>query len=746
MKKIVNFTILFVLIFYYAASAKPIMSISVEGTLRSDKATVLSVVKSKVGSEFSLKTVDQDIVSIYNLGFYKTVSAILNENGSGYDLTYKVVEKPSVRFITFNGNDEISDSKLKKALKIKPYNILSKKLIKETVNNMMGLYASKSMYLTRITYKIKPVQNNRVDIEFNIKEGKEVIIRDINIIGNKHIDKSDLTDKLSNHRKKGPYILTFLPWFYIGRLRINDLNGDAQKIRNKYLSKGYLDVNVKEPIVNVEPDTGATHIDFSLKEGRQYILKSIKFKDTEPFTAKQLRNAMKLKINKPFNIVTLRKDIAAITDMYGDKGYAFADIYPEIKKDKKNAYLMLVVKKGPLVYIHRITIVGNTKTHDNVIRREIKLKEGDLYSVSKIKRSRVSIMKLDFFDNVKISTKRVGTNKVDMKVAIKEKPTGMLSFGVGYGSYDKISAQASVAERNLFGTGIFGKLSANISAKTSLFDLNLVNPWLNDRPISVGVDIYHQKYEGYDYTQKSTGFKLTGAKRFWDNDLSIGARYSLSFTTIDLDTDYPGYYLEDQEGKHIESSIDPFIKYNTLDSNVFPTRGTNASNSLNLTGFGGDRKFVKDVLFGEYFHKLPLDLIGHVKGKVGFASGVSGKKVPIDSRFFLGGINDLRGFETNKASPMDSEGNYIGGNRELYASAEVIFPILSSLRFYGVGFFDIGNSWLYKYDFSDLRKDAGLGVRWISPLGPIRIEVGKNLSPKDGEKSTVFQFSMGALF
>ncbi len=746
MKKTVSFIFLFTLILSFKAFSTPIISIGVQGTIRSDKTTVLNVVKSKVGSQFNLKTVDNDIKNIYGLGFYKTVSAIIQNEAGGYKLIYDVVEKPSVRFITFKGNEEISDKKLQKALQIKPYNILNKNLIEQTINRMMGMYASKNMYLTRITYKIKPVANNRVDIEFDIKESKETVIRDVNIIGNKHIDTSDLLSDLSNHRKKGPYILTFLPWFYTGKLRINDLGSDAQKIRDQYLSRGYLDVNVKGPIVNVEPDTGATHIDFSVKEGKKYLLESVKFEHTAPFNAKQLRKIMELKINKPFNIVLLRKDIEKITDMYADKGYAFADINPDIKKKNNKAYLTIIINKGPKVYINRITIVGNTKTHDNVIRRELKLKEGDLYSISKIRRSRQKIMNLNFFKNVKISTKRVGKNKVDMKVAVEEKPTGMLTLGVGYGSYDKISAQASVSERNLFGTGIFGRLSANLSAKSSLFDLNLVNPWIYNRPISVGIDIFHQKYEGYDYTQKSTGFTLTAAKRFWDGDLSVGSKYSLSYNKITLDTDTPGYYLKQEEGSHIESAVIPFIEYNTLDNNIFPTKGVNASDTLRIAGLGGDRKYVKNVLFGEYFHKIPLGFIGHIKGEIGYANGFGGKDVPISSRFFLGGIDNLRGFETGKASPEDAEGNYIGGKRDMYVSAELIFPILSSLRLYGVGFYDIGNSWLNSYKFSDLRKDAGFGIRWISPLGPIRVEIGKNLSPRKGEKSTVFQFSMGALF
>ncbi len=726
--------------------AKPIVSIDVKGTVRSDKATVLNVVKSRVGEEFNIKRVDKDILNIYHLGFYRTVSAILQDESGGYRLIFKVKEKPSVRFITFVGNKEISDKKLMKVLKIKPYNILNRSLIEQSIGAMMGLYAAKGMYLTRITYKLKPVKNNRVDIVFHIRESKEVVIRDVNVIGNKHIPTDELIDDLANHRKKGPYILTFLPWFYTGKLRVNQLDSDTQKIRDKYLSRGYLDVVVRGPLVNVEPDTGAAHIDFSIKEGKRYILKSVELVNTAPFSPKQLKAVMKLKPNRPINVVRLREDIQKITEMFADKGYAFADVNPEIKKKGKYVYLKLIINRGPKVYINRIVITGNSKTHDNVIRREIRLHEGDLYSISKIRRSRQKIMNLNFFKSVKIQTKRVGKNRVNLIVKVKEKPTGMLTFGVGYGSYTRFSVMGSVSETNLFGTGIFGKLSANLSSKETLFNLDLVDPWVNDRPVSLGINIFHEKYDRSDFTEKTAGFVVTAARRFWDDDLSVGSKYSFTFDKVIVDTDNPGYYLQQQEGRHIESAIEPFVKYNTLDSTIFPTRGVNAYTSLRIAGLGGTRRYFKYILFGEYFHRLPLHLIGHVKSQIGYARGWGGKDVPINRRFFLGGIEDLRGFETGKVSPMDEQGNYIGGNREFYATAEVIFPILSALNLYGVVFYDTGNAWLNRFDFSDLRNDAGAGIRWLSPLGPVRIEVGKNLNPRNDEKSTVFQLSVGALF
>ncbi len=747
MKKL-SISIFIFFLFSIPAFAQQIISIKVEGNLRTDKETVLSVVNSKVGSKLNPKTIDEDILNIYGLGFYKTVSAWVNETGAGDVLIFKVKEKPSVRYIMFEGNSEISDKKLEKALKIKPYNILNKKLIEETINNIIGMYAAKSRYLTSVSYTLKKVPENRVDIVFHIKESKKGVIRDINIIGNKHISTSDLETGLSNHVKNGPYILTFLPWFYTGKLRINDLENDRQKIIDKYLSKGYLDVKVSEPLVSIEPDTGNIHIDIHIKEGEPYILKSISFKNIEPLTKKELLETLSLKLNKPFNMVKLRQGIRKITDMYGDKGYAFADINPIIHKDKENhtATLELDVDKGPKVYISRIEITGNVRTHDNVIRRELELKEGDVYSTAKIEKSKQHLINLDYFKNVKIMTKRVGKNKIKMIVHVSEKRTGMLSFGVGYGTYTKFGVQGSLSETNLFGTGIHAKLSANLTTKSSYFNLNLVNPWWKNRPISLGVNIFHEKYDSYDYTEKTTGIVPSIAKRFWDQTLSVGIQYALTTTTIDLDTNYPSYYLKQQAGSYLESALMPFVTYNTLNNYILPTRGVNASLNTTFAGLGGNRKYLKAVLFGEYFHPLFWDFVGHIKAQIGAAQGYGGKDVPINKRFFLGGINDMRGFEVGKLSPKDKEGNYIGGDREAYGSAELIFPIIGSLNLYGALFCDIGNVWLNNFNFGNLRYDSGFEIRWISPLGPIRISIAKNLSPRNGEQSTVFQFSMGALF
>ncbi len=748
MKTVISFLLFFLLLTSFAY-AQNIVEINVEGNVRVDKPTILSVVKEKTNSPLNIKDVNEDIKNIYNLGFFETVSAKITNVSGGVILTFVVKEKPAIRFIKFEGNKMFKDEALYKVCKVKEYQILSTKKLQESVAAIVGFYASKGVYLTNVSYKLEPVSENRVDVVFNIREGKKTFIHKINIIGNKHIKTDDILDVMKNHKKYGPYILTFLPWFYTGRLNPQDLDSDIQSIRDLYLSKGYADVKVNGPTVSIEPDTGYIDIDISIDEGAKYTLKSLKYEHIEPYTLKELEKIVKLKVGKTFNGVQLRKDIENLTTAYADKGYAFCDINPIVTLDRQNHTVDVTfdVNKGDKVYIHRIEITGNDKTWDNVIRREIRLDQGSLYSESKIKESREKIYNTEYFDDVKISTERVpGKNEVDMKVNVKEKMTGMLSLGLGYSSYYKVGVMGSVTQRNLFGSGIYAKLYANMSANSHFFDLNLVNPWVNNKPISLGMDLYNMMYYGYDYDQRTYGVKFTAAKRFYDDQLSVGASYSLSENKIDITTSTPSYYLQQEQGTNIESTVTPFIKWSSINNTIFPTKGTIASSSLGITGFGGNTRYIKWDNTVEYFHPIFWGMIGHLKGSIGFEKGIGAKGVPLQDRYFLGGIDSLRGFDYGTVSPTDEYGNYIGGTRDAYGQAEAIFPLVEALKLYGETFFDIGNSWLYSYDFGNLKKDVGVGIKWISPLGPIRVEIGKNLAPKNGEKSYVFQFSMGALF
>jgi len=750
MKLKLLFFILVFLLFSVSAFAQDVVKVDVRGLVRTDKLTVMDVIETKAGGKYSIDKVDRDIRRIYALGFYNNVKADVEDVKGGKSVTFILEEKPSIRFVTFVGNKKIKDKELLKSCETKPYRILTPDLIAESVEKMKALYMKKGRYLTEISYSVKPVPENRVDIEYTIRESKKVVIRNINIIGNRHVKKSVIEKAMVNHRKHGPYILTFLPWFYTGRFNEDAVSMDKEAVRDVYLRRGYAEVSVKDPMVTVDISHSCINIDISLEEGQKYTLKNVGFKHEEPYSAGFLKKQMKSKEGRVFDGVALREDIMKIIDLYGQKGYAFCDVKPVIHLDKKNKTVgvTLVIDKKHKIYINRIEIVGNKKTRDNVIRRVLKLKEGDLYNSKYLRDSRKQLYKTDYFKEVAITTKRVDEeDKLNARVAVKEKHTGSFNIGMGYSTFNKFSVMGSVMERNLLGTGVHASFSGNVGSRTSLFDLTVTQPWLLDRPISLSGTLYNSKYDYTSYDEHAYGGKVTLARRFFDNTLTIGSTYGLSREKIDITQSNPSKYLKEQEGRHTESYITPFIERDTLDSSIFPTTGALSNVSVRVAGLGGTEKYMKTVAFHSIYHKLfSSPLIAHVRGEVGYATGISGRHVPIQNRFFLGGIDTVRGFSEGKISPKDEEGNYIGGEKEVVFNSELIFPLLIELNLYGVGFYDMGNCWRMTESLSSLRKGAGLGLRWISPLGPMRIEWGKNLSPKGDEKGSIWHFTMGMVF
>jgi len=745
--------LLFIFVFFFFSIkvfAQDVVRVDIEGLVRTDKLTVMDVIKTKVGRKYNINTVDRDIRHIYSLGFYDDVKADVKDIEGGRCVTFILREKPSVRFVTFVGNKKFKDKELLENCETKPYRILTVDLIVDSIEKMKALYTRKGRYLTEISYSVKPVPKNRVDIEYTIHESKKVVVRNINIIGNEHIKASVIEKAMITHKKHGPYILTFLPWFYTGRFNEDAVLMDKEAVRDVYLKQGYAEVDIKDPIVTVDISRSCINIDISIQEGERYVLNSVKFKNEEPYDVKFLKKKIKLKQGKFFNGVALRQAIEKLVDLYGQKGYAFCDVKPVIHLDKKNKMIdvTFIIDKKHKVYINRIEIVGNEKTRDNVIRRVLKLKEGDLYNSKYIRDSRRKLYKTDYFKEVTITTKRVDKkDKLNTRVTVKEKHTGSFNVGVGYGTFDKFSVMGSIMERNLLGTGLYTSFSGHVGSRTSLFDLTVTQPWLFNKPISLSTALYNSKYEYISYDEHSYGGKVTLAKRFLDDTLKIGSTYGLSFEKIDITETNPSKYLEDQEGKHIESYISPFVERDTLDSSVFPTTGALSNVSVHIAGLGGTERYAKTVAFHSIYHKLfSSSLIAHLRGEIGYATGISGKHVPIQDKFFLGGIDSIRGFSYGKISPKDEEGNYIGGEKEVVFNSELIFPILTELNFYGVAFYDMGNCWRMTESLSGLRKGAGLGLRWISPLGPMRIEWGRNLSPKGDEKSSIWHFTMGMVF
>jgi outer membrane protein insertion porin family len=462
-----------------------------------------------------------------------------------------------------------------------------------------------------------------------------------------------------------------------------------------------------------------------------------------------------IKISKEeyFSRQILRDDIIVIGDLYSDEGYAYTDVVPQIDQDSEKLIVNVTytISKGNLVYFEGIRITGNTKTRDKVIRRELDFYEQELFSGKKLKRAIRNLNRLDYFEDVKVNTtKGSEPDKMLLDIDVKEKPTGTFSFGGGYSSVENMFVVGSIAQRNLFGRGQLLRLKAEIGGRTTRYDLSFTEPWLFDIPLSAGVDLYNQ-YRDYDaYNLASIGGALRFGYPVFDYTRAY-LTYGYDISDMTNLSDTASSYFKQMAGQHTTSSITPLIRYDSRDKAFNPTEGSNNSVSVEYAGdvLGGDVGFTKYI--GEAGRYFPLfwSTVGFLHSRAGYVEQHAGALLPPYDRFYLGGMNSIRGFSWDQLSPRDANGDAYGGNKFVQLNVEYIFPLLKDVGLMGVVFYDTGN--LYDdnqdIDLGSLRQTSGFGVRWYSPMGPIRLENGFILDPKPGESQTGrWEFTMGQAF
>ncbi|MEE8185142.1 MAG: outer membrane protein assembly factor BamA [Thermodesulfobacteriota bacterium] len=718
------------------------------GNHRVDKEAITRRIKSKVGEPFSMDDIRGDIKSIFGMGYFDDVRAELIDAAAGKKLTFVVSERPFIKKVEIVGNDKLTKEKIEGIVTVKENTILDRVLLKENVEKIKALYESEGYYLAEARHKVK-VEELGVAVTFEIEEGKQVRVRRIAIIGNDSFSDKDVR-KVMGTKELG--IFSFLT----GSGKFNEfifLN-DLDSIMALYYDNGYINAEITDHRALLSEDKRWFYITVALKEGEQYLIGNVDIKGDILTTKEELMKNLKLSPDDIFSRRKLFVDIGRLRDIYGDKGYAKADISPLTTLDdekKKTVDITLDIKKGPLVYIERIDIDGNTRTRDKVIRREIEVEEGMLYSSTGIKRSRNKLRRLGYFDDVVITQSEGSSeDKMSLNVRVKERPTGQISAGFGYSSVDKLIGTASISQNNLAGTGIKLDLSGTFSATSERYQIGLTQPWLMDKPISAGFDIFKSGREYPDFTRNSTGFDLRlGFPVYWWRD----TRAFISYKDEDVDvtdvSDTASSSIKDQEGESKTRSLSGLIKRDTRDDAFFPTEGSIVSLSVEYAGglLGGDNNFLKYVTNAIKFFPLPLNTTISLRGELGYIYDFYNTPIPIYERFFLGGINSIRGFRSREVGPKDPiTGEVIGGTKELIFNVEFIFPLVSEQRIKGLLFFDVGNAYDDKIDLGDLRKSAGLGVRWFSPIGPLRLEWGFNLNRRGDEKGSQFEFSIGTPF
>jgi len=730
----------------YTNSTFLIASIAPAGNKRVDSGAILQKISTKQNDLYNPVQLRKDLKSVFSMGYFDNVEIRVNDTAKGKEVTFFVQEKPVISKITINGSDEIEEKDIKDAINIKPNTILNSTQLKVTISQIQELYKEKGFNNATISTEQNSVGEDEVEVIFNINEGPKIYIEKILFTGNVTFESKELEDVIETATRG------WFSWFTdSGILKKDMLKQDMDQLTSFYNNHGFLEVKVGDPVVEQTGDS--LTITYPIDEGTRYRVGTVSIGGDLITEKDTLLQMLEIRKEQFLNRQTLRNDMLKLVDYYSEQGYAFADARPSVRKSStgKRMDIHINLEKGPLVYFNRVEITGNTRTRDNVIRRELKMQEGGLFNSKAIRSSNTNLQRLGFFDEVNIKPQpNLSENLMDVTVDVKEKSTGQFSIGAGYSSAEDFLFMAEISENNLFGTGNRLALSANMSGSSTKYNLAFTNPRLLDSYLSGGIDLFKWDYEYDDYTKESTGGGLRFGHPLAEN-LKIYYNYSWTDTTLSNVSDDAAYIIRASQDIHVSSAFKVSLVHDTRNRYFFPDDGSRNKISVEYAGgpLGGDASFTKIEASSSWFFPLPFKSVFHIKGSAGQAFENEGGKLPVYEHFYLGGLNSIRGFESTHVSPKDPDTDErIGGDKMWFANFEIIFPLFAEAGVQGVIFSDVGNVYGTEEDwnFSSYKKTAGMGIRWLSPMGPLRLEWGYNLDPDEGEDNSVWDFSIGGTF
>jgi len=710
-----------------------------KGNRKIEATAIQNVIKISKGRILSDEDLSQDIKAIYKMGYFNDVQADVTDSPEGLVVTFIVDEKPLISQIRIKGNEAVSTKDIEAVLSTKPKQFVDVDRLRNDADKVRELFLNKGYLNVEVKYDSEK-RDKDIIVNFNINEGDRLYIKTISFEGNQAFSDKQLK-KLMETDEKG----FFSVFTDSGLLKKDKLKEDVNKIGAYYLNNGYIHAKVGDP--ETTHDKKWIYIKIKITEGKRYRVGKVTISgDTLVVSKDELLK--KLKINKAefYNRESVVKDIDDFTQAANDEGYAYAEVAPNIVPvdATQTVDINYNLTKGDKVFFNRIEISGNTKTRDKVIRRQISIVEGDLFSRGKLKESYNKLNRMRYFEEIDFQTEK-GPEKdlMDVVIKVKEKPTGMFSIGAGYSALDKAVIMAQISQQNLFGRGQSLGLNASIGGTSSTYDLFFIEPFLFDLPLWNKYDLWstYREYDTYDL--RSKGFGTTFGYPIWEKIIGY-LGYRLSDNDISNVSESASSYIKDQEGSTVSSGITLTLSRDSTDDSMFPTKGTRNSISVEYTGdfLQGDTAYTKYMGSSTWFHPLPLDCVFGIRGRIGYMEGREDHPIPVYDKFYLGGINSLRGLRN--VGPKDPvTGDVIGGTTMLNFNVEIVFPLIKSAGMKGVVFFDTGNAWTSGYYLDDMRKTAGLGIRWYSPIGPLRIEWGYVLDRKEDESASRFEFTIG---
>lgn len=725
-----------------------VVSVRVEGNERIGADAIRAVIKTAEGQPFSQAKLQEDIKAIYNMGYFEDVRVDARDKPEGKEIVFIVKENPVVDTVEVKGNSQIDKKDILAAIQTKPYTVLKMKQLADDVQNILNLYRQKAFYDAKVDYVVEfPRDPRKAQVTFRIKEGKKFFVRKITFVGNKSFSERKLKSVMHTKEKS----ILFFWSTERGVLQHDVLETDVDRLTAFYQDNGFMDARVGTP--KVEQKSDGFYIQIPVVEGFRYKVGSFKITG-DPIEAKEnISKKIQTRVGEYFSREKLRKDIQYLTRLCLDQGYARAEIDPHVQKDseRREANIELEVKKGPKVSIGRINVSGNTKTKEKVIRRQFVIAEGETFSATKLENSESKLKRLDYFEEVKVNPVDTENPEVmNIDVNVKEKLTGHIGAGGGYSSDEGFFVGGEVTQRNLFGRGQLLSLKAHFGGSAQRYMLSFIEPSVFDTYYFFATDIYDWVREYDDFTKEAQGFQVRSGRAFGNwSKFTVG--YVFENTNITDVSETASSIIKRQEGRHIKSSVILGVERDSTDHPFIPTKGSiiRASVEESSSYIGSETDFTKyEVAAGKYF-PLFWKLVWLVKGEMGWIIKTGDKDILISDRFFLGGINSVRSYDWGDLSPKDPEtGDKIGGTKYGLFNTELIFPIVEEINLKGVVFFDAGNAFAEGEDLDifKFKTGVGVGLRWASPLGPLRIEWAYNPDPGPGDSRSKWQFSMGAFF
>jgi len=724
-----------------------IQRIQVEGNRHIEQQAIVGKLSIQPGDLFSQEQVREQIQAIYNMGFFEGVEVTTQRDGDEVVVVFQVKEKPFTVEVVYDGNDELSDEKLGEKNTIRNQTFLDQEQVKVSVEHFRKLYQEKGYYHAQIVPIVDMIEEGQVRLTYHIEEGEQAHIDAIEFEGRHVLKKKQLLAFMANQEYSWPWSL----FSDTGVLRQDELPNDIERIKEVYMNKGYLDIQVGMPRIELDDTKEWFSLVFPIVEGEPYIISQIRYTGNTIFSELELREGLDTQSGEVFQRVKIRDEITRVTDLYGSRGYAFTEVNPTVEPDPatRSAQITFVIEEGEMVRIRDIRITGNNKTRDNVIRRELRVDERDMIDSPAIKRSFERLNNLNFFETVEILPKQNAPGEVDLDVKVKEKPTGAFSIGGGFSTLDQFTLIADITEGNFLGRGYLAKIRGQLGGRRTLGILTFRNPAIFDTLTSVQIDGFRTRTNFLTYDETKTGANLTFGRGFSEFITGTFTMVGEHINIRDVDSDAPDI-IQDQEGRQSTTGFRASLFRDSRDFFLDPRKGTRVGfrTSLGTDRLGGSNNFYSGTFDVLHYTPLPIWDIRHaIRGRIGYGAGFSGEDLPIPEFFFVGGINTVRGFKFGRAGPVTSSNDPEGGNKQLIFNNDLIFPVLPDAKLNGVLFFDYGKGFAKGEDLDfDLRKSAGIEVRWISPFGPLRAAYGFNLDRKPGEKKSVFEFSIGTVF